>query len=54
MQLARVQMFNLTNNKLLVHVRYKRIMQVQSNLELAAQFITGLEMTRCQLTSKVS
>ena len=53
MQLARVQIFNLTSNKLLLYIRYKNILEAQSNSELA-QFITGLEVTRCQPTSKVS
>ena len=53
MQPARVTMFNPISNKPLIYIRYKRILQTQSNLELA-QSITGLEMTRCQLTSGIS
>ena len=53
MQPARVTMFNPISNKPLIYIRYKRILQAQSNLELA-QSITGLEMTRYQLTSEIS
>ena len=52
MQLARMQMFNPTSDKLLAYVRYKEILQVWSNSE-SAQSITGLEATRYQSTNKV-
>ena len=52
MQLARIQMFNPTNDELLVYIKYKEILQIQSNSE-SAQSIIGLEVIRCQPTSKV-
>ena len=52
MQLARMLMINPTSDKLLAYVRYKEILQTQSNSGLA-QSITDLRATRYQSTSKV-
>jgi len=52
MQPAQVQIFNLTSDKLLTHIRYKRILQIWSNLR-SAQSIIGLRVTKCQFTSNV-
>ena len=46
-------MFNPTSDRSLAHVRYKGILEVWSNSELA-QSIIGLGLTRCQLTNGVS
>ena len=47
-----MQIFNLTSDRLLAHVRCKGILEIWSNLE-SAQFMIGLGVTRCQFTSKV-